>query len=88
MQPQPDPIVNAHRSVGSGPPEQHEHPSLPFRMKHRRASHGYQCDAARCEDEATVHYGANTSLGWTYTRDSTRLCDRHLKLYYRWKEVT
>lgn len=79
MQPQPDPIVNAHRSVGSG--------SLPFRMKHRRAAHGYLCDANRCEDEGAVHYGANTELGRRYKRESTRVCDRHLKLFYRWLEA-
>ena len=80
MQPQPDPIVNAHRSVGSGS-------TLPFRMKMKRAAHGYLCDAARCEDEGEVHYGKNTDPGRAYGRESTRLCGRYLKLFYRWGET-
>ena len=112
MQPQPDPIVNAHRSVGSGslptqnsdaegaPPDLRRRAvqdigvriptpaaHLPFRMKMKRAAHGYLCDAARCEDEGEVHYGANTNIGRAYGRDSTRLCGRHLKLFYRWTET-
>lgn len=62
--------------------------ALPFRMKQKRAEHGYLCDAARCEDDGAVHYGANTEFGRRYKRESTRVCDRHLKLFYRWLELT
>ena len=91
----PKPLCTASSSrVAGGDPEQglrsprHSPSTLPFRMRHARAPHGFLCDAARCEDEAAVHYGRDTDPGRAYGRGSTRLCDRHLRLFYRWKELT